>query len=137
MTDEMVTALGQKGGVINVTFVSGFVAGQPGSDFKSPVIPPREKLRDPFDYIAWPCPDPGPPFETLMAQFNHAIKLAGADHVGIGSDYDGMTQTPVGVEDISKLPRVTEGLLASGHSEAEVRKVLGENNLRLFRETLG
>jgi membrane dipeptidase len=136
MTDEMVTALGAKGGVMNVTFVSGFVAGPPGSSFKSPVIPPREELRDPFDYIAWPCPDPGPPFETLMAQFNHAIELAGPDHVGIGSDYDGMTQTPVGVEDISKLPRVTEGLLASGHSEADVRKVLGGNNLQLFRETL-
>lgn len=136
MTDEMVAALSAKGGVINVTFVSGFVAGPPGSDFESPVIPPREELRDPFDYISWPCPDPGPQFQTLMAQFNHAIRLAGPDHVGIGSDYDGMAQTPIGVEDISKLSAITEGLLASGHSDEEVRKVLGGNNLRLFRETL-
>ena len=136
MTDEMVRALAAKGGVMNMTFVSGFVAGPPASDFPPPVIPPREKLRDPFDYIAWPSPEPGPPFEALMAQFSHALALAGPDHVGIGSDYDGTTQTPQGVEDISKLPAVTEGLLAAGHSEATVRKVLGENNLRLFRETL-
>jgi membrane dipeptidase len=71
-----------------------------------------------------------------MAQFNHAIEVAGPDHVGIGSDYDGMTQTPQGVEDISKLPRLTQGLLDAGHSAATVRKVLGANNLRLFRETL-
>ncbi|MSQ09201.1 MAG: membrane dipeptidase [Dehalococcoidia bacterium] len=136
MTDEMIRALAEKDGVMNVTFVSGFVAGKPSSDFRPPVIPPREKLRDPFDYIGWPCPEPGPPFASLMAQFNHAITLAGPGHVGIGSDYDGTTQTPQGVEDISKLPRVTEGLLASGHSEVAVRGILGLNNMRLFRKTL-
>jgi membrane dipeptidase len=136
MTDEMIRGLAQKGGVMNVTFVSGFVAGPPASDFKPPAIPPRDRLRDPFDYIAWPCPDPGPPFESLMAQFNHAVRVAGPDHVGIGSDFDGTTQTPQGVEDISRLPAVTQGLLAAGHSESTVRKILGQNNLRLFRETL-
>lgn len=136
MTDEMIRALALNGGVMNVTFVSGFVAGPPSSDFQPPAPPPKEKLRDPFDAICWPRPEPGPPFESLIAQFNHAIKTAGADHVGIGSDYDGMGQTPLGVEDISKLPRVTEGLLQAGHGEATVRKVLGENNMRLFRETL-
>jgi len=136
MTDEMVRALAEKDGVMNVTFVSGFVSGPPTSEFKPPVLPPREMLRDPFDYIAWPAPEPGPPFSALMAQFNHAIAVAGPDHVGIGSDYDGIVQAVQEVEDISKLPRLTEGLLESGHSEDTVRKVLGANNLRLFRETL-
>jgi membrane dipeptidase len=132
----MIRALAAKGGVMNVTFVSGFVAGPPSSGFRAPVLPPRETLRDPFDYIAWPCPEPGPPFSTLVAQFNHAIAVAGPDHVGIGSDFDGIIQSVEEMEDISKLPRLTEGLLAAGHSEPTVRKVLGENNLRLFRGTL-
>ncbi len=136
MTDEMIVALAAKGGVLNVTFVSGFVAGPPSSNFHPPVLPPRETLRDPFDYIAWPAPDPGPPFSALMAQFNHAIKVAGPDAVGIGSDFDGIVQSVQEVEDISKLPRVTEGLLAAGHSEQTAKKVLGENNLRLFRQVL-
>jgi membrane dipeptidase len=78
----------------------------------------------------------GPPLERLMDHFLHAIEVAGVDHVGIGADYDGVSQVPEHVDDISTLPVITRELLARGVSEDDVRKVLGLNNLRLFRETL-
>ena len=60
------------------------------------------------------------------------IRIAGPDAVGLGTDYDGIPDPPAGLEDVSKLPRITEELLRRGHSEEQVRKVLGENFLRFF-----
>jgi membrane dipeptidase len=60
------------------------------------------------------------------------MKLAGPDAVGLGTDFDGIPDPPTGLEDVSKLPRITEELLRRGHSEQDVRKVLGENFLRFF-----
>ncbi len=65
---------------------------------------------------------------------DHIVKVAGIDHVGIGSDFDGITSWPVGLEDVSCYPRLTEELLRRGYSEADVHKVLGGNILRAFRE---
>jgi membrane dipeptidase len=62
----------------------------------------------------------------------HVIRIAGPDAVGLGTDYDGIPDPPAGLEDVSKLPRITEELLRRGHSEEQVRKVLGENFLRFF-----
>jgi membrane dipeptidase len=71
----------------------------------------------------------------LMQHFEHVIKVAGIDHVGIGSDFDGVEgKLPPGMEDISKLPNITYELLKRGHSEADVKKVLGENLLRTMAE---
>ena len=70
----------------------------------------------------------------LLDHFDHAIEVAGPDHVGIGGDWDGVPSLPVGMEEISKLPSLTEGLLARGHSPETVRKVLGENVLRVLEE---
>ena len=65
---------------------------------------------------------------------DHIVKVAGIDHVGIGSDFDGITAWPVGLEDVSCFPRLTEELLRRGYSEADVHKILGGNVLRAFRE---
>jgi membrane dipeptidase len=62
----------------------------------------------------------------------HVIRLAGPDAVGLGTDFDGIPDPPAGLEDVSKLLKITEELLRRGHSEEEVRKVLGENFLRFF-----
>jgi len=62
----------------------------------------------------------------------HVIKVAGVDAVGLGTDFDGIEDPPIGLEDVSKLPRLTEELLRRGHSEEEVRGVLGENFLRFW-----
>jgi membrane dipeptidase len=63
--------------------------------------------------------------------------MAGPGHVGIGSDFDGVKSVPQGMEDISKLPAITEALLMRGHAEATVRNVLGMNNVRLLRDVIG
>lgn len=74
-----------------------------------------------------------PKLATLVAHLLHALAIAGPDHVGLGSDFDGVPCVPEGIDDATFLPRLTYELLAAGQSEATVRKVLGENLLRVFR----
>ena len=81
-------------------------------------------------YARYPVPQTS--LDVLLDHFDHAIALAGPDHVGIGADWDGVPSMPVGMEDISDLPSLTEGLLARGHSRETIRKVLGENLLRVL-----
>jgi membrane dipeptidase len=65
---------------------------------------------------------------------DHIVKVAGIDNTGIGSDFDGISMSPVGLEDVSSYPRLTEELLRRGYSEADVHKILGGNALRAFRQ---
>jgi membrane dipeptidase len=64
---------------------------------------------------------------------DHAVKLVGADHVGLGSDFDG-ADMPEGMEDCSKLPKITEALIRKGYSDADIKKILGENTLRVMEQ---
>jgi membrane dipeptidase len=75
---------------------------------------------------------PRAPLGVLLDHFDRAIAVAGADHVGLGADWDGVPSMPEGLEDVSQLPVLTRGLLERGHSEDVVRKVLGENLLRVL-----
>jgi membrane dipeptidase len=75
-----------------------------------------------------------PPLSVLVDHFDYAIKLIGADHVGIGSDFDGISTTPLDMDDVTFLPNLTRELLGRGYSVGEVKKVLGENFLRVLRE---
>jgi membrane dipeptidase len=68
-----------------------------------------------------------------VAHIDHAVKIAGVDSVGIGSDFDGVTCTPEGLEDVSRFPHLTRALLEKGYSAADIRKIYGENTLRLMR----
>ena len=70
----------------------------------------------------------------LLDHFDHAIRVAGADHVGVGADWDGVVSMPQGLDDVSRLPALTRGLLSRGHAPVVVRKVLGENLLRVMAE---
>jgi membrane dipeptidase len=70
-------------------------------------------------------------WEKIVDHIDHAVSVAGADHVGVGSDFDGAFM-PSGMEDASKLPLLTEGLLQRGYGEAGIRKILGENTLRVM-----
>ena len=136
MSDRMIEALAENGGVININFAGGFIGGDPASGYVPEVLLPLDELRDPFDLISHPSSEPGPPLSRLIDHFNHAIALAGPGHVGIGSDFDGVSQLPRDMDDISRLPAVTAALLEAGHSEAHVRGVLGLNDLRLFEQAL-
>src|SRR4051794_5276610 len=72
-------------------------------------------------------------WEKIVEHIDHALKVAGADHVGLGSDFDGATM-PFGMEDVSKLPKITDALLKKGYSEEDITKILGGNVLRVMEQ---
>jgi len=72
-------------------------------------------------------------WEKIIEHIDHAVKVAGADHVGLGSDFDGATM-PIGMEDASKLPRITDALLKKGYSQRDVENILGGNLLRVMEQ---
>ncbi|MBT9258324.1 MAG: dipeptidase [Clostridiales bacterium] len=108
LDDRQIKALAEKGGVMGLNFYPGFLT------------PSGEATLD-----------------DVLNHAEHIIQLVGPQHLGLGSDFDGISTTPKGLEDVSFLPRFTEGLLARGYSEDVVKMVLGENFLRVFREVLG
>ena len=75
---------------------------------------------------------PRPPFESLIDHFDHIIRVAGIDHVGIGTDFDGISALPEGIDSAADLPKITAALLARGYSADDLRKVLGGNLMRVF-----
>ncbi len=119
LTDDMLRALAKNGGVVMINFYNGFI----NTDYAKPGMPVPTKTAQTAT------------LDMLMQHFEHAIQVAGVDHVGIGSDFDGVDgMLPPGMEDVSKLPTITYELLKRGHSEADVKKVLGENLLRVMAE---
>ena len=70
----------------------------------------------------------------MLDHIQHAVAVVGADHVGLGSDFDGVPRLPAGLGDVTRLPWITYGLLRRGMPEADVRKVLGANTLRVLED---
>lgn len=147
MTDDMLRAVARNGGVVGINFNSGFIDPEYNkratASGQSPLAAlTLDKFGGDVDKLAaaryqifeTSDPTPRPPFEKLIDHIDHAVKVAGVDHVGIGSDFDGVSSVPAGMEDISKLPAITEALLRKGYSESDVRKILGGNFLRVLRE---
>jgi membrane dipeptidase len=119
MTDDMLRALARNRGVVMINFYNGFI----NTEYAKPGAPYPTKPADKAT------------MEMLIQHFEHAIKVAGIDHVGIGSDFDGIDGlAPTGMEDVSKLPVIAYELLKRGYSDADVKKVLGENLLRVMSE---
>ena len=73
-----------------------------------------------------------PPLSLLIDHLDYIVKLIGVDHVGIGSDYDGVNSLPQQLDDITAMPLITKELLARGYSKKDIRKILGENFMRIF-----
>ncbi len=113
LSDDQIKAIAGNGGVVNLSYCGGFI--------KHGVT--RENLIE-VTLNDW--------FE----HFDHIVKLVGPNHVGLGSDFDGGCGFPE-MDDISKVPRITKGLVARGCSDEEILKTLGGNNLRVFKEVLG
>jgi membrane dipeptidase len=78
---------------------------------------------------------PRPPFTVLINHIDHIAKVAGVDHVGLGSDFDGVSgATPAGMDSAADLPKITQALLDRGYSAEDIRKILGGNVMRVFKE---
>lgn len=138
--DEILQQLPKNGGVVMVNFYSGFVVPEAARQVAQARKELKEKHPDPAEFAkamtAWSKSYrmPRGTIGDVADHLDHMIKVAGIDHVGIGSDFDGITSWPVGLEDVSCFPRLTQELLNRGRSDEEVRKILGGNVLRAFRE---
>jgi len=135
MTDAMLKAVAANGGAVCVNFGSAFLddafhTAEAGIWAKKRSGPPWESWRQiRADARAI---EPKVPLARLLDHLQHVAQVAGVDHTCLGSDFDGVPVTPVGMEDVSKLPAITAGLRARGFSAADVEKILGGNVLRVL-----
>jgi membrane dipeptidase len=136
--DEILVRVKANGGVVMVVFFPGFVdAGQARA-----LVAAKEELRakypDPKEfeskYRDWFKAQKFPPISVkdVALHIDHIVKTAGIDHVGVGSDFDGINTTPTDLRDVADFPNLTEELLSRGYSEEDVKKILGGNLLRAF-----
>jgi membrane dipeptidase len=147
--DDLLRRIAKNGGVVQVNFYSVFVdtaTVTPQNDERNRRNKPQqdvldEKYKDDPERLAEEGfkldaaePLPPLPISKLMDHFDHIVKIAGIDHVGIGADFDGAVDMPEGAQDVSMLPNITYELLKRGYSEKDIRKVLGENLLRVLAE---
>ena len=80
---------------------------------------------------------PLPTLSDVVDHIDHMVKVAGIDHVGLGSDFDGIPEGPVGLEDCTKFPSITEELMRRGYSDYDIQKILGLNTMRVMEENVG
>jgi membrane dipeptidase len=152
MTDEMLQAVAKNGGVVQVNFFNGFIdedflkaSAAQAKDKAAAVdayMAQRKAEGKPVNYIEvdriereWMAKIPRPPLKSLIDHIDHIAKVAGVDHVGLGSDFDGVSgATPQGIDSAADLPKITQALLDRGYSAANIKKILGGNLLRVFGE---
>ncbi len=151
LSDEMLEAIADNGGVIGMNFYCEFTDQAYHDKMKArhvdllgelnrpPEIPPEqlddfaaERLRTFFkDRL------PRPPFERILEHIDHAVEVAGIDHVGLGADMDATDiPMPEGMDDVTDYPKITEGLLERGYAEGDVSKILGGNFLRVYEQVI-
>jgi len=124
MTDEMIVALAKKGGVIQINFNCGFLSQKSAEAYEEQ----RRKGVKEAAMKEYPAT-----LADVVEHIDHVVKIAGIGAVGIGSDFDGVTCTPTGLEDVSKFPNLTRALLEKGYTPDDIRKIYGGNTLRLMR----
>lgn len=151
MTDDMLVALARNGGVAQVNFYCGFISQK--------WVDTSKKLQDEKDpeylkvqelFRAERTPEtmkemyeaeaalekklPRPPLSDLIDHIDHMVKVAGVDHVGLGSDFDGIDCSPQGIDSVADLPKITEALYQRGYKAADLQKILGGNLMRVFAD---
>ena len=151
MTDDMMRALAKNGGLIMINYATAFLSEEfrvasekkegnivammaamskkcGGNEactiMESERIQHEAMARGELPKVTW---------DKIVEHIDHAVKVAGVDHVGLGSDFDGATM-PIGMEDVSKLPKITDALLKKGYSEQDIDKILGGNILRVMEQ---
>jgi len=106
LTDEQIEAVAKTGGVVGVNFSPSFIS--------------RDE----------------PTVDKVVDHIDHIVELVGVEHAGLGSDFDGISSTPKGLEDVTCMPNITKTLVSRGYTDTDIRKVLGENHLRVFKKVL-
>jgi membrane dipeptidase len=151
MTDDMIKALAAKGGVIQINYEKSFI----DQNYKDASDKLSGGVVELFVRLKKECGDddscvekkeaeleksatasgklPHVSWERIIDHIDHAVKLAGADHVGLGSDFDGANM-PEGMDDVSHIPQITDALLKRGYKPEDIRKILGENTLRVLSQ---
>jgi membrane dipeptidase len=152
MTDDMLKAVAKNGGVVQVNFFDAFIdenyrkADEAQSKERDAAVDQHiaelKAQGKPVTYLdtdrierEWSAKIPRPPLKSLIDHIDHIAKVAGIDHVGLGSDFDGVSgATPQGIDSAADLPKITQALLDRGYSEGDIHKILGGNLLRVFAE---
>jgi membrane dipeptidase len=152
MTDDMLRAVAKNGGVVQVNFFSGFddqdywnaskAQSKDKSEAEQKYVEQLEAQGKTVTFIdedrierEWAAKIPRPPLKSLIDQIDHVAKVAGIDHVGLGSDFDGVAgATPQGIDSAADLPKITQALLDRGYSAEDIHKILGGNTLRVLGE---
>ncbi len=154
MTDDMLRAMTNNGGVVMVNFYSAFI----DENYRKACSDPEKiKQRDAeveaykkahphpdgspvtYDETApiekkWAAQFPRPPLKSLIDHIDHVAKVAGIDHVGVGSDFDGVTSLPDGIDSVADLPKITQALYQRGYTREQILKILGGNFMRVMHE---
>lgn len=150
MTDDMLRALAKNGGVVGINFGAGFLNQNDAKSLMASIgtmagLEPNltgaaldaYAAKD-FKQNDWSHPRPAAAtLEDVVASIDHVVKVAGIDHVGIGTDFDGIPDVPKGLEDTSKMPFLVAALLKKGYSEADIQKIMGGNFLRVMKQVTG
>ena len=152
MTDNMLREVAKNGGVVQVNFYNAFIdedyrkaAEAQAKDRDAAVKAYDDQMKAAGKTVTyldndriereWAAKVPRPPFKSLIDHIDHIAKVAGVAHVGLGSDFDGVSgATPQGIDSAADLPKITQALLDRGYSAEDIRKILGGNVLRVFRE---
>lgn len=144
VSDELIQGIAETGGVVMITFGSSFLR----SEYQDQDDPIREKMNSDIDSMGWSEDSkeavtyeqqvrknhPIGTVEDVADHIDHAVDLVGVDHVGIGSDFDGVFALPNGLQDASAYPNLVAELLRRDYTETEIQKILGENLLRVWTE---
>ena len=148
VTDDMLRALAKNGGVIGINFGMGFINPKDAealrsateTEAKAPLLTGKaldEYAAENAQKLFGKRSKVVATLDDLADHVDHAVKVAGIDHVGIGSDFDGISGTVNGLEDVSKMPALVAVLLKRGYAEGDLKKILGENTLRVVGEVTG
>jgi membrane dipeptidase len=148
MTDDMIRALAKSGGVIQINFYAYFLDQGFGENVDAAFEEANAQTtanasRHMDDLVAYDDAEwalyrqvegsvDWPPLSVLIDHIDHVVQLVGPEHVGLGSDFDGVTSLPVGLEHQGKMPNITRALVEKGYSEGDIKLILGENLLRVM-----
>ena len=148
MTDDMIKCIAETGGVIQINFYPLFLSDEFAENLEHSGLDP---IADEIEarFIKDPASEANrrdwieiqqklaelkrPSYKRIIDHIDHAVSIAGVDHVGIGSDFDGINVTPEGLEDVSKMPVVFEEMRKRGYSESDIEKIAGLNFMRVMR----